>query len=65
MCRGELLNGEHLWNSLIGVPSKVVECDWCIQCGFPRPGFMDPAVKAEKWKADDVSEEMQGLSADQ
>lgn len=49
MCRGPRFNGEHLWNSSIGVPSKVIECDWCVSCGFPRPGFMDPR---DKWKAE-------------
>jgi hypothetical protein len=69
MCRGELFNGEHLWNSAIGVPSKVVECDWCVVCSMPRPGYMDPK---DKWKegATDAAEEeraapLQGLPADQ
>lgn len=55
----------HLWNSSIGVPSKVIECDWCVCCGIPRPGYMDPAVKAEKWKEDDAPKgtEVQGLHA--
>lgn len=61
----ELLKGEHLWNSAIGVPSMNVESDWCVVCSMPRPGYVDPAVKAEKWKAeaDDQSETLQGLPA--
>ncbi|MFJ4828468.1 hypothetical protein ACIP79_00785 [Streptomyces sp. NPDC088747] len=44
------------------MPSKVIECDWCTQCGTPRPGFIDPA---EKWKkAEGESKEVQGLPAD-
>lgn len=32
-------------------PSMNMECDSCAACGFPRPGFIDPAVKAAQWKA--------------
>lgn len=42
-----------------------VESDWCVRCGLPRPGFIDPAVKADKWKAEDAAEEVQGLPTDQ
>lgn len=42
-----------------------VESDWCVRCGLPRPGFIDPAVKADKWKAADAPEEVQGLPANQ
>lgn len=61
MCRGDLPEG-HLWNSSIGVPSKVIECDWCLICSAPRPGYLDPR---DKWKTDDKAEALQGLSADQ
>lgn len=40
----------HLWNSVIGYPSKVIECDWCTICSVVRPGFMDPR---DKWRTDD------------
>jgi hypothetical protein len=43
-CRGEL---SHLWNGDIGAQPRVVESDWCVNCGIPRPGYIDPA---EKWK---------------
>lgn len=61
MCHRELLKGEHLWNSRIGVPSMNVESDWCVVCSMPRPGYVDPAVKAEKWKAEGDAEEDEGL----
>jgi len=33
---------DHLWNSDIGVKGRVIVCDWCVSCGDPRPGFIDP-----------------------
>ncbi|WP_179857940.1 hypothetical protein [Streptomyces sp. OK228] len=38
-----------------------VESDWCVVCGMPRPGYIDPAVKAEKWKAEADAAEDEGL----
>lgn len=39
----------HVWVTETGVPSKSTECDWCILCAAPRPGYLDPR---EKWKTD-------------
>lgn len=56
MCRGDLPEG-HLWNSSIGVPSKVIECDWCVICSTPRPGYLDPQLK---WNTNGEPVEGQG-----
>lgn len=63
MCRADLPDG-HLWLSMTIANSLNRECDYCISCGLPRPGFVDPAVKAEKWKEYAAEEEgtpLQGL----
>ena len=31
--------------SMLGVPSRVTDCDWCVNCGAPRPGYIDPKQK--------------------
>lgn len=36
----------HLWHDDIIVPSRVIECSWCVVCTAVRPGFIDPQ---EKW----------------
>lgn len=40
----------HVWNSVIGYPARVVECDWCIRCSTVRPGYGDPR---DKWKEEE------------
>jgi hypothetical protein len=42
-------------------PSMNMECDSCAACGMPRPGFIDPAVKAAQWKASADAAETQAL----
>lgn len=37
----------HLWHADIVMPSRVIDCDWCVVCEAVRPGFGDPQ---EKWK---------------